>query len=221
MPATGLTTPATVKAPDWPAVRTQDAPESVTVRVVPVTALAAEQLEYPPPVKVTVGVGGSENPVGRTAVIVSPLRSALVAVKPTDQVERALPVWGEPANETALGADAARIVTEAALPAVVSAVVLTVSTDAPGEVFVMPAIVSEAGVLGGRAHEPPLSTRVMVATAPAPVAVAEQFTKPAPSTIVGVAGTEKPGVNVTVIWSPAFSAPLAVGVKFTVQVARA
>ena len=165
--------------------------------------------------------GGSENPVGKTAVIVSPLRSALVAVKPTVQVERALPVWGEPANETAVGPDAARIVTDAALPAVVSAVVLTVSTEAPGEVFVTPAIDRDAAVLGGSAHEPPLSTRVIVATAPAPVAVAEQFVKPAPSTIVGVAGTEKPGVNVTVMVSPALSAPVAVGVKFTVHFARA
>ncbi len=61
-------------------------------------------------------------------MIVSPFSSALVAVKPTVQVERAPPVWGEPANETAVGPEAATIVTEAALPAVVSAVVLTVST---------------------------------------------------------------------------------------------
>ena len=42
--AGGLTMPATVKAPDCPAVRRQDAPESVTIRVVPDAAPVAVQL---------------------------------------------------------------------------------------------------------------------------------------------------------------------------------
>ena len=40
-----LVRPATVKAPDCPAVSRQDAPESVTVRVVPDAAPVAAQLE--------------------------------------------------------------------------------------------------------------------------------------------------------------------------------
>ena len=42
--AGGLTIPATVNAPDWPAVNAQDAPERVTVSVVPVAAPVAAQL---------------------------------------------------------------------------------------------------------------------------------------------------------------------------------
>ena len=171
---------------------------------------------------VIAGVAGSEKPAGRLTAIVSALSSALVAVKPTVQVERALPVCGEPVNDTAVGAAAARIVTGVALAALESLLVLTVSVDEPGDVFVIPAIVSVAGVVPVSEQVPPLLARVIVATAPAPpVAVAEQFEKPATSVITGVAGIEKPVVKVVVIWSPARSPPVAVGVKFTVQVARA
>ena len=58
----------------------------------------------------------------------------------------------------------------------------------------------------------------------APVAVAEQLAKPLPSRIVGVAGTVKIDVafgKTAVIVSPAPSAPVALEVKPTVQVARA
>jgi hypothetical protein len=43
--AGGFTIPATVNAPDWPAVRAQEAPLRVTVRVEPETEPVAVQLE--------------------------------------------------------------------------------------------------------------------------------------------------------------------------------
>ena len=167
------------------------------------------------------GVVGSEKPVGTATVIASPLRSALVAVNPTVHVERADPFCGEPLNETAVGADVAVIVTAVAFAATASALVLTVSVEPPADEFVTPAIVSDAAVLGGSAHVPPLFASVIVATAPAPVAVAEQFENPAPSVIVGVVGTEKPEENVVVIVSPLFSVPVELVLKLTVHVARA
>ena len=154
-------------------------------------------------------------------MIASPLSSALVAVNPTVHVERADPVCGEPLNETAVGADVAVSVTAVAFAATASALVLTVSVEPPGDEFVTPAIVSDAAVLGGSTHVPPLFASVIVATAPAPVAVAEQFEKPAPSTMIGVAGTEKPEEKVVVIASPLRSVPVELVLKLTVHVARA
>ena len=168
-----------------------------------------------------VGVVGSEKPVGMPTVIVSPLSRALVAVKPTVHVERADPVCGAPLNETAVGADVAVIVTAVAFAATASALVLTVSVDEPADEFVTPAIVSDAAVLGGSTQVPPLFASVIVATAPAPVAVAEQFENPAPSVMVGVADTEKPEENVVVIVSPLRSVPVELVLKLTVHVARA
>ena len=62
---------------------------------------------------VIVGLVGIEKPAAKPIVIVSPTLRAPVAleVKPTVQVERALPVCGEPVKVTAVGAVAAAIVT--------------------------------------------------------------------------------------------------------------
>src|SRR5579872_826201 len=154
-------------------------------------------------------------------VIESPPSRALVAVKPTVHVERAEPVCGEPLNETAVGADVAVSVTAVAFAATASALVLTVSVERPADEFVTPSIVSDAAVLGGSTQVPPLFASVTVATAPAPVAAAEQFEKPAPRVMVGVGGTEKPEENVVVIVSPALSAPVELVEKFTVHAVRA
>ncbi len=170
---------------------------------------------------VIAGLDGSEKSEGTATVIVSPPRRALVAVNPTVHVERAESVWGAPLNVTALGVDVAVSVTGVAFAATASLLVLTVSVDDPADEFVMPAIVRDAAVLGGRAHVPPLFTSVIVATAPAPVAVAEQLMKPAPSVIAGEGGTEKPDEKVVVIVSPLFSAPVELGVKLTDHLARA
>ena len=112
-------------------------------------------------------------------------------------------------------------VTAVAFAATASALVFTVSVDEPADEFVTPAIISDAAVLGGSTHVPPLFASVIVATAPAPVAVAEQFEKPAPSTMIGVAGTEKPEEKVVVIASPLRSVPVELVLKLTVHVARA
>jgi hypothetical protein len=172
-------------------------------------------------VSAIVGAVGNEKSAGTATVMTSPLRSALVAVKPTVHVERADPVCGTPLNDTAEGADVAVSVTAVAFAATASALVLTVSVERPADVFVTPAIVRDAAVLGGSTQVPPLFASVIVATAPAPVAVAEQFEKAPPSTMVGVAGTEKPEEKVVVIVSPLLSAPVELDLKFTVQVARA
>jgi hypothetical protein len=154
-------------------------------------------------------------------VIVSPPRSEPAAVKATVQVARAAALCGAPVKATAVGVPGAEIVTGEAFAAVASALVLTLSVEEPGEVLVTPAIVSDAAVLAGRRQVPALLARVTVATAPAPVAVAEQLVNPAPSVTVVEAGTEKPGEKATVIVLSAFRAPLVVGVKSTVQSARA
>ena len=156
-------------------------------------------------------------------MIVSPSSRALVAVKPTVQVERAPRSLGRAGERHgASGGDAARIVTGVAFAAIESLLVLTVSVDEPGDVFVTPAIVRDAAVLGGRAQVPPLFASVIVATAPAPVAVAEQFEKPATERDGrgrrdGEAGGEGGGD----LCRRLLSAPVEVGVKLTVQLARA
>jgi len=87
--------------------------------------------------------------------------------------------------------------------------------------LVNPAIVSEADVLLASAQVPPLLARVRVTTAPLAVAVAEQSTNPVGKVMVGVAGTVKAELNVTVTVPPAARAPLEELLKPTVQVATA
>ena len=76
---------------------------------------------------VTVGLAGKEKPAGMLIVIVSPLFSAVVAVRPTVHVERAKPICGAPANVMPLGAVAA--VTVIAAPGLTGAVSALVAID--------------------------------------------------------------------------------------------
>ena len=109
---------------------------SVTVTVCPTpTALRAQLLK--PLVGRMIGAAGTEKievAFGKTTVIVSPLRSAPVAVevKPTVQVPRALARTVFESNVTAVGCVAARIVIAAGLATVVSALVLTFQRLAAG-----------------------------------------------------------------------------------------
>jgi hypothetical protein len=117
----------------------------------------------------------------KTAVIVSPAESAPLAlvVKPTVQVECALPVCGEPLNEIALGTVAALIVTAlAGLTATVSVLVLTLQFEAaiaPAPGFVRNLIVRFPDVEPACVHVPPLSESVTVTVVPEPTPAAEQF----------------------------------------------
>ena len=76
-------------------------------------------------------------------------------------------------------------------------------------------------MLLGSEQVPPESASVIVSVVVAPVPVAEQLLKPLPRMIVPGLGATKPAVKVTVIVSPVFRAPVALEVKFAVQVARA
>ncbi len=120
--AGGLIMPAIVSWPLPLFARAQVPPlsASVTVRVGPVTEPAvpfvepvAEQFDQPAPVRVIVGLSGIEKPAANPMITLPPARRAPLAleVNPTVQVERALPVWGEPAKLTAVGVVAAAIVT--------------------------------------------------------------------------------------------------------------
>ena len=82
----------------------------------------------------------------------------------------------------------------------------------------MPATVSVAAVLLARAQVPPLLARVIVTTPLLEVAVAEQWEKPVGSVMVGVAGTVKLLLKVTVMVFPAASCPVDEVVNPTVHV---
>src|SRR5712671_203576 len=83
-------------------------------------------------------------------------------------------------------------------------------------------MVRVAGVLGLRAQPPVASVIVTVVLfVPEPTAVAVQEVKPEVSVTTGLAGTTKAVLNVTVTVSPAPSGPVALGVKPTLQSARA
>jgi hypothetical protein len=223
-PAAGFVREASVSVAVVLAASAHDAPASVIVTVCPLAVADAVQL-LKPPVSDTVGVAGTVKPALKTAVIVSPLRSAPVALdlKLTVHVARAAPVCGAPLNETALADVAAAIVTlDAGFAVTVSPLVATLNVFAasvPAAGFVNPCTVSVAAVLFASAHDAPASVTVTVVPEPAPVAV--QFENPLPSTIVGVAGTAKPALKPTVIAPPAASAPLELVVKPTVQSERA
>jgi hypothetical protein len=223
-PAAGLVSADRVRVAVVLAANAHEAPTSVIVAVCPLAVADAVQL-LKPPVSATVGVAGTVKPELKTTVIVSPARSAPVALdlKLTVHVERAPPVCGEPLNVTALTDVAAAIVTlDAGFAATVSPLVETLNVFAasvPAAGFVSPCAVSVAAVLFASAHDAPASVTVTVVPEPEPVAV--QLAKPLPSTIVGVAGTVKPALNAIVIVLPAASAPLELVVKPTVQSERA
>jgi hypothetical protein len=189
---------------------------------VPAFDPAAAQLLKPLP-SVATGVVAKTRPEGKPAVIVSPVRRPPLAllVKPSVHSVRVLAACELGANETALGLVAATIVT-LAFAALVSTQVLMLTVFAPVElVLVMPASVSEAAVLDATAQLPPPFASVTNAEPDPPEAVAEQFEKPLPSVTVAGFGTVVPVGKVTVTPSPACSAPVALVVKFAVQVTRA
>jgi len=111
---------------------------------------------------------------------------------------------------------------DAAFAATVSPLVAMLNVlagSAPAAGFVNPCTVSVAAAPFATAHDAPDSVTLTVVPEPEPVAV--QLVKPLPSTIVGVAGTVKPALNVIVTVLPAASAPLELVVKPTVQSERA
>ena len=80
----------------------------------------------------------------------------------------------------------------------------------------IPAMVSVAAVLAARAQPPPGSVMVTCWPLVAPV-VAAQLVNPDPKVTGGEIGMTNPGAKVTVMVFPVASAPVAVGVKPTVQ----
>jgi len=100
-PAAGFVNPCTVSVAAVLFARAHVAPASVTVTVVPEPEPVAVQLAKPLP-STTAGVAGTVKPALNASVIVLPAASAPLelVVKPTVQSERALPVCGEPENET-------------------------------------------------------------------------------------------------------------------------
>src|SRR6266508_6338931 len=110
----------------------QETPLRVIVTVVPVREPVAVQ-ELKPVPSVIVGDAGTVKPELKTTVIVPPEASAPVelVVKPTVQVDRAPPVWGEPLNVTLETLVAGAIVTaEAGFAAAASALVATLNVFA-------------------------------------------------------------------------------------------
>jgi hypothetical protein len=200
--------------------RAHDAPASVTVTVVPDPDPVAVQFEKVPP-SVIVGVAGTVKPGLKPIVIVLPAASAPLelVVKPTVQSERAPPVCGEPAKETAV-TGLAMTTADAGFAAAVSRDVLMPNVLAayeplPG--FVSPFTVRLTAAEFATAHEAPASVTVTTLLEAEPVAV--QVVKPELRTTVGVAGIVKPELNVSVIVSPAAIAPLADVVNVSVQLA--
>jgi hypothetical protein len=202
----------------------QDAPERVTVAVVPEPVAVAVQLEKPLP-SVTVGAPGTVKPAGNTIVIVSPAASAPVelVVKPSVQFALVDGACVEPLKLTDVTAVAAAITTlDAGLAATGSPLVETLNVFAgsvPAAGSVSPLIVSDAADEAGSEHEAPAS--VIVTVCAAAVAVAVQLVKPELRTIVGAAGTVKPELKTALIVLPAESGPELLLVKPTVQSERA
>jgi hypothetical protein len=130
LPAAGFVRPLTVSVAVVDAATAHDAPESVTVTVVPVVAPVAAQLVKPAPSAI-VGVAGIVNPELKTTVIVAPLARAPAELVLNDSVqsERAPPVCGEPEKLTFVGA-LEMTIAEGGLTATVSRLVFTLKPDA-------------------------------------------------------------------------------------------
>jgi hypothetical protein len=202
----------------------QDAPDSVTVAVVPEPVAVAVQLVKPLP-SVTVGAAGTVKPAGKTIVIVSPAASAPVELVVNVSVQFAL-VEGDcvdPLKPTELTDVAGEITTlepgfaATGSPLVETLNVFAASVAAAG--FVSPLMVSDAAVDAASAHDAPASVTVTVWAVA--VAVAVQLAKPELRTTVGVAGTVKPELKTTLIVLPADSGPELLLVNPTVQSDRA
>jgi len=130
LPADGFVRPLTVSVAVVDAATEHDAPESVTVTVVPDVEPVAAQLVKPEP-SVIVGVAGIVKPELKTIVIVAPLPSAPVedVLNDSDQSEWAPPVCGEPAKLTFVGG-LEMTTADGGLTATVSRLVLTLNPDA-------------------------------------------------------------------------------------------
>jgi hypothetical protein len=222
--ADGFVIPASVTDVDMLAGSEQLPPllASVTVAVSDDPVAVAEQFANPLP-RVTAGLAGSVNPDGNTTVIVSPPRSAPLALesKLAVQAARALAA-SDVADTAAFATEPTDEIVAPALTAEASALVFTLTdTDPVEDGFVSPDSMSEVEVLAGSEQVPPLFASVTVAVSDAPVAVAEQFAKPVPTLTVGLAGTVNPAGNTSVTVSPTRSAPLALESKLAVQAARA
>src|SRR5437870_120864 len=140
---------------------------------------------------------GTEKPLEKVTVMVSPARREPPAleVKPAVQLARSLAARDVLSTVTAVGAVAATMVTEVAVAAAVSLLVLRVGATRPVVLpLTMPAIVTELAVLTGRVQVPPLSASVTVATVRLPVTVAEQLRKPLPRVAVVTLAALKPAV---------------------------
>jgi hypothetical protein len=202
----------------------QDAPASVTVAVVPEPVAVAVQLVNPLP-SVTVGAAGTVKPAGKTIVIVSPAARAPVelVVKPSVQFALVDGAWVEPLKLTEVTEVAGEMTTLDAGPAATGSPLVerlnVLAASVPAAGFVRPLIVSDAAVDAASEQEAPAS--VIVTVCAAAVAVAVQLVNPELSTIVGVAGTVKPGLNATLIVLPAESGPEGLLVKPTLQSERA
>ena len=100
-PAAGLVSPAIVSTTGVLGGIAHEAPASVIVIVVLLPGLVAVQL-FAPAVNAIVGLAGTVKPELTATVIVEPETSVPeeLVVKPTVQVERAVPVCGEPVKET-------------------------------------------------------------------------------------------------------------------------
>jgi hypothetical protein len=182
-PPDGFVSSRSVRDAGVLAASTHEAPESVTVTVCADAVALAVQLTNPP-VSATIGVAGTLKPELTATVIVSPVVSAPVAVvvKPTVQVARAVPVWGEPLKVTELGLVAAAIVTlPAGLAVLVSVEVLAVKVvlvRVAGAGLVTPRTLNVSAALLATAQVPALLASVTVTVVPAAVPAAAQLVKP-------------------------------------------
>jgi hypothetical protein len=130
LPAAGFVRPLTVSVAVVETATAHDAPESVTVTVVPVVDPVAPQLVKPEP-RVIVGVAGIVKPALKAIVIVAPLASEPVelVLKDSVQSERAAPVCGEPEKLTFVG-EFEMTIADGGLTATVSRLVLTLKPEA-------------------------------------------------------------------------------------------
>lgn len=129
-PADGFVKPLTVSVEVDDAATAHDAPERVTVTVVPTVAAFAVQFGKPE-FRTIAGVAGIVKPELKTIVIVPPLPRAPVELVLNDsaQSERAPPVCGEPENVTFVGAFAMTIA-DGGFAATVSRLVFTLKPEA-------------------------------------------------------------------------------------------
>jgi len=201
-----------------------EAPESVTVTMLPDVEPAAVQL-VKPELRTIVGVAGTVKPALNFKEIVSPAAIAPLALVVNVSVQLAVepPVCTEPLNVGLETEVAALIVTaDAGVAAIMSLLVAmpnVLAARLPAAGFVRPLTVRVAVVDAATEHDAPASVTVTVVPDVEPVAV--QVVKPEPSVIVGVAGMVKPELKTIVIVAPVLSAPAELVLNDSVQSERA